>query len=398
MRLGGKLFTVFIGLLLSSTGAVIVCSFTPSQSDSHRDTLTLPSPLQLVFPAYFGHHYSIPGDNPETKQGFELGRMLFYEKSLSANNTVSCASCHQQLHAFSDTVAFSRGIDGARQPRNTMALINLLWVRQFFWDGRVTGLENQVDTPMINLHEMGQSFAASIQKLQAKEDYSEKFRAAFGDKKITKDRIEKALAQFERALISGNAKYDQYLQGQYKPTHSELEGIRLFYGGPTKATYARSPSCSHCHGGPKTYEELFMNNGLDSIIQDAGRAAITAMAYDNGRFRVVTLRNIALTAPYMHDGRFKTLAEVLDHYSDHIHNSPTLSPFLKTPNVESDPRHLSFTQQEKEDLLAFLNMLTDSSFVTDPRFSNPFISSTTSYNQKTINSSQHSTQILKNNL
>lgn len=380
MRLGVNLFTVFMVLLLSLAGAIMACSFTSSQPFLPVDTLARPQSLQLAFPAYFGHHYSIPENNPQTIEGFELGRMLFYEKALSINNTISCASCHQQQHAFSDTVAFSTGVDGIKQTRNTMALINLLWLRHFFWDGRVTGLENQVDTPMINQHEMGQSFQKSIQKLKEKKFYGKKFKAAFGDEKITKDRIEKALAQFERGLISCNAKYDKYLQGKCTPTQSELRGIQLFYGNPTTVAYTRRPNCSHCHGGPKTYEELYMNNGLDSTFKDLGRADITNANDDRGRFRVVTLRNIALTPPYMHDGRFKTLEAVLDHYSDHILSSQTLSPFLNTVTVVSGPQHSSFTRQEKADLLAFLKMLTDSSFITNPQFSDPFIQKTTSNN------------------
>ena len=288
---------------------------------------------------------------------------------------MSCASCHQQEHAFSDTLTFSPGADGVLQSRNTMALVNLLWVKQFFWDGRTKGLEAQVDTPLTNLHEMNQSFTRSISKLQTKQTYKTKFKAAFGDTTITKDRIEKALAQFERTLISCNSRYDRYLQGSYQPSKAELEGIALFYGSPTSKNYLRRPACSHCHGGPKTYQELYMNNGLDSLYSDAGRARITGEDYDNGRFRVVTLRNIALTAPYMHDGRFKSLAAVIDHYSDHILSSPALSPFLNSKAIVSGTKdHLSFTKAEKNALLAFLNMLTDSSFIRDKRFSNPFLS------------------------
>lgn len=331
-----------------------------------------PHPYQLKYPACFGNHFSIPGDNPETVEGIALGRMLFYEKALSANNKTSCATCHQQEHAFCDNKDFSEGADGVKQSRNTMALINVLWTKNFFWDGRAKGLENQADSPLTNIHEMGQSFDASIAKLKAKKIYAAAFKAAFGDSNITKGRIEKALAQFERTLISCSSRYDRYLQGKYRPTASELNGIRLFYSEPDAAKGIRGASCSHCHGGPKTYLELFMNNGLDSVYKDAGRAAVTGQDYDSGRFRVVTLRNIALTAPYMHDARFKTLEEVIDHYSEHIVQSRQLSPFLQNNSNVLHSGQLDLTAQEQKDLIAFLNMLTDSSFITDKRFSDPF--------------------------
>lgn len=332
-----------------------------------------PHPYQLKYPAYFGNHFSIPDDNPETVEGIDLGRMLFYEKALSVSNTISCASCHQQRHAFCDNKDFSEGADGIKQSRNTMALINVLWTRNFFWDGRTKGLENQVDSPLTHIHEMGEPFNIAIAKLKAEKIYEVKFKAAFGDNNITKDRIEKALAQFERTLISCNSRYDQYLQGRYQPTASELSGIRLFYSGSEMAKDLRGASCSHCHGGAKTYQELFMNNGLDSIYRDAGRAAVTGRDYDRGKFRVVTLRNIALTAPYMHDARFKTLKEVIDHYSDHVVQSKQLSPFLQNNSDVLDHGQLDLTAQEKRDLIAFLNMLTDSSFINDKRFSDPFV-------------------------
>lgn len=312
-------------------------------------------PLTPVYPSYFGNRIDVPSDNPLTVQGVQLGRMLFYETALSAGNRLSCATCHRQELAFTDGKRFSTGVDGVLQDRNTMSLANLLWVRNFFWDGRARGLEKQGETPLTNPHEMGQPLAVSAGKIQHNAMYPPLFRTAFGSDTVTGARILMALAQFERTLISANSKYDQYLQGTYQPTASEAGGITLFF---SKA------SCNHCHEGPKTYSELFHNNGLDSIPGDTGREKITGQKYDRGRFRVVTLRNIALTAPYMHDGRFLTLEEVIDHYSEHIVSSATLSPFLEN--------NLHFTATEKKDLFSFLRMLTDSSFITDPKFSNPF--------------------------
>jgi cytochrome c peroxidase len=314
-----------------------------------------PEPFTPAYPSYFGSRIYIPDDNPLTVQGAQLGRMLFYETALSAGDRVSCATCHRQELAFTDGKKFSAGVDGTLQPRNTMSLANLLWVRNFFWDGRAPGLEQQAEVPLTNPHEMRQSLAVSAGKLQHKALYPPLFKAAFGSDTVTGQRIVQALAQFERTLISAGSRYDQYLQGTYQPTPAEADGIALFYG---------KASCSHCHEGPKTYGELFHNNGLDSVPRDPGRETITGQTYDRGRFRVVTLRNIGLTAPYMHDGRFPTLEEVIDHYSDHIESSATLSPFLRD--------NLKLTAEEKKDLLAFLKMLTDSAFITNPKFSNPF--------------------------
>jgi cytochrome c peroxidase len=177
-----------------------------------------------------------------------------------------------------------------------------------------------------------------------------------------------ALTQFERTLISDNAPYDRYIRGEYQPTMSERRGIDLFFNN-VGVSGARGAGCGNCHGGPKTFNEMYHNNGLDRVPRDSGRADVTGMPYDLGRFRVVTLRNIALTAPYMHDGRFKTLQEVIDHYSDHIEPSATLSPSLR--DTANRPEDLRLTPEEKADLLAFLRMLTDSSFIADPRFSDP---------------------------
>jgi cytochrome c peroxidase len=316
-----------------------------------------PEPYTPAYPAYFGNRIEIPAENPTTLQGVQLGRMLFYETALSANHKMSCATCHRQELAFTDGKVFSAGVDGVLQPRNTMSLANLLWVRNFFWDGRAKGLEQQAKTPLTNPHEMGQDLAVSAERLQHMPIYPAIFRSAFGGDSIKGEMILKALSQFERTLISANSAYDRYLQGLYKPNASEAAGIELFYG---------KGGCGHCHGGPKTFSELYHNNGLDSMYKDSGREKVTGQSYDRGRFRVVTLRNIALTAPYMHDGRFATLEEVVDHYSDHIVNSVTMSPFIRG--------NLNLTAAEKKDLLSFLRMLTDSAFITDPRFTNPFVS------------------------
>jgi len=330
-------------------------------------------PYNLVYPANFGNRIQIPADNPTTKQGVYLGRMLFYETKLSANNKLSCGSCHEQNKAFTDGRAFSPGVDGVLTPRNSMSLVNLLWGRKFFWDGRANGLEEQAVTPLTSTHEMGQSLNVSAQKLAATANYPALFKLVYGDNQITSDRIVRAISQFERTLISANSRYDQYLRGAYQPTPDELKGIELFNTAPQPEKGIRGANCTHCHGGPKTYMELFHNNGLDSMSKDSGMEKLTGLSADRGRFKVPTLRNIALTAPYMHDGRFKTLKEVIDHYSDHIEQSPALSAFLRGESNEAGGKSLKLLSTEKKQLIAFLNMLTDSAFITNPAFSDPHL-------------------------
>lgn len=332
-----------------------------------------PTPYTLAYPAYFGHRTNIADDNPLTVEGIQLGRKLFYETKLSKNNAISCASCHQQSRAFTDGRRFSPGFDGTPTKRNSMSLANLLWVQNFFWDGRATSLEAQAVTPLTDPHEMGQSLETSLQKLLDDPQYPPLFLAAFNTTYPTPAHLIKALTQFERTLISSNSRYDRYIRGEIQLSREEQRGLTLFFGPatnfPPATTRVRSAGCANCHGGPRTFNETYHNNGLDTEAKDSGRADVTHKDYDLGRFRVVTLRNIALTAPYMHDGRFNTLAEVIDHYSDHLQSSPTLSPTLR--DTANKPINLYLTGQEKADLLAFLNILTDSTFIMDRRFADP---------------------------
>lgn len=359
-----SVFTMLVGFLL-----LLQSAFKTEDLKSR----SLPTPVELHYPTYFGSRTYDNPDNPLTTEGIELGRMLFYEKALSANNNISCGSCHQQNRAFTDGNKFSEGTDGIPTKRNTMALVNLAWVNHFFWDGRVKGLEEQAMVPLTEVHEMGQKLDISVRKLQKKAIYPTLFEKAFGSTKITAKLITYALAQFGRTLISADAKYDHYLQGKYQLSASERRGMALFFGGDEHETRGQRRTCAHCHGGEKTFSELYHNNGLDTNFKDVGREAITGSINDKGRFRVVTLRNIALTAPYMHDGRFETLEEVIDHYSDHVKNSRTLSPFLRGSMEEGLERNgFQFTQQEKSDIIDFLHLLTDSNFVRNPSFSDPF--------------------------
>lgn len=329
-------------------------------------------PYKPVYPVYFGNRTNIPADNPLTREGVALGRRLFYEPLLSANNKISCGSCHRQQLAFTDGKAFSTGIDSIPTDRSAMSLANLLWVRHFFWDGRAGSLEEQALTPLTAPHEMGQPVETAAEKLRRTAPYPRLFREAFPQDSFSGALIVKALAQFERTLIPAGSKYDRYLNGTYQPTPAEARGMKLFMTGPDPARNVRGANCGHCHGSPKIYMELFHNNGLDSIPHDPGREKLTGLAADRGRFRVPTLRNIALTAPYMHDGRFATLSEVLDHYSDHIIGSASLSPVLRNTSNEVNGASLKLSRDEKKDIIAFLHLLTDSAFISNPQFSNPF--------------------------
>lgn len=341
-----------------------------------------PYGLEAEIPSYFSQNFNIPADNPTTVQGVELGRMLFYEKKLSGDNSMSCGSCHQQARAFSDGRQFSTGITGEQGTRNAMALVNLLWVPRFFWNGRSPGLEEQALVPIEDPVEMHETLENAVAELQGTAEYPTRFEAAFGTPEITADRIARALAQFQRTLISANSKYDQYLRGEYQPTELELQGIDLFFTHPIPQIGLRGGNCGDCHLGPLTSGEIngfrgFHNNGLDADdSMNPGLMAFTGDSLDRGKFRAPTLRNIALTAPYMHDGRFNSLEEVLEHYDQHIAMSQTLDPLIIEASNEErfpgDPVKLQLAEQEKAAILAFLHMLTDNTFITDKRFSNPF--------------------------
>ena len=366
-------------LLLAGSLALTGCHH---DDDKQADPVPAPTAYALTLPQGFPNP-DIPADNPLTNEGVELGRMLFYEKMLSKTNTMACASCHQQSKAFTDGLPVAVGVDGIANPRGTMSLANVAWSKQLTWDGFTSTpptLETQALKPIENPVELHQSLVDGVAKLQASSMYPAKFRAAFGTATITPALTLKALAQFERTLISSNSRYDKYVTTRVGFTPDEKAGLLLFANHPAPpALYGAE--CFHCHTMPflsSNYEGKFFNNGLDINFADPGRGGVTGLAADNGKFIAPTLRNIALTAPYMHDGRFKTLAEVLDHYSDHVQlNSPGLDPNLNTngpaggTNVVGSPQ-LSLSATQKRQLLAFLNTLTDSTFVNDKRFSSPF--------------------------
>ncbi|MBL7890080.1 MAG: cytochrome-c peroxidase [Bacteroidia bacterium] len=292
--------------------------------------------------------------NPLTTEGFVLGRKLFYDTRLSRNNTISCGSCHQQFAAFSHLDhAVSHGIDGLLGTRNAPGLYNLNWHPSFMWDGGVNHLEVQPLAPIDNPVEMDEDINNVVVKLQNDADYRRLFREAFGTETITTPLILKAMAQFQGMLVSANSKYDRYMRGETSLSASELNGLNLF-----------QQKCNSCHTAPLFSNFQYMNNGLDSVFADAGRARITLLAADSGTFKVPSLRNVGLTRQYMHDGRFNTLEQVLDHYSSGVVNSSTISAGV----VGGIP----MTAQEKQDIIAFLKTLSDYSFINDRRFADPF--------------------------
>lgn len=315
----------------------------------------------------------LPPDNPLTVQGVKLGRMLFYEKKLSANGTQSCGSCHRQEHAFTDTARFSTGVAGFFGKRQAMAVFNTAWQHnEFFWDGRAHLLRDQSLMPIQDSLEMAETLENVVAKLQAETEYRNQFVRAFGSDEITPFRISLALEQFMNSITSVNSKYDRYLAGTAALTPEEERGRQLFFAEFNPAFPASSGAdCAHCHTGRTFENDSYMNNGLDADgeFTDIGRESVTGNPADKGKFKVPSLRNAAVTGPYMHDGRFATLEEVVRHYNTGLKASATLDPTLQYPLSEGG---LMLSEQDISDLLAFLQTLTDDDLLTDPAYSDPF--------------------------
>jgi len=323
--------------------------------DKGEDEVPAATPYTLVIPQGLPP-MNIPSNNPLTVEGVALGKRLFYDPILSANNTQSCASCHIQETGFSETTQYSTGIDGIEGNRNAMPLINLGWQTKFFWDGGANGLESQVIGPITNPIEMHETMENVVAKLNAHAEYPDLFKAAFGSAEASSQNIMRAVAQFERTLISGNSKYDQYMRGETFLSSQELNGLSLF-------TDMEKGDCSHCHSLGSTFSDFeFRNTGLDSLPVDEGRYLITLNSNDRGKFKTPSLRNVELTAPFMHDGRFQTLLECVQHYNTGFRYSANLDPNLSFA-VKG-----RMTQQEMEDLVAFMKTLTDEEFVNNPAF------------------------------
>lgn len=329
-------------------------------------------PAHLLTPLIQGQD-NTPANNPTTSAGAALGRVLFHDKRLSANQTISCSSCHQAAHGFSDPRRFSVGFDGGLTGRNSMGLTNARhYLREnFFWDERAATLEDQVLMPIQNEVEMGMTLELLVSRISAEPFYAELFTSAFGNPAVTSTRISRALAQFVRSIASGNSKYDQGVPLNFSNfTPQEDQGRQIFQGA--------AGGCATCHGSDNFVPgNNIFNNGLENPYVDKGVGEVTGLAADEGFFKVPSLRNIALTAPYMHDGRFATLEQVVEFYNSGVVNHPNLSPQLRLPppppgSPPPGPRRLNLTNAQKAALVAFLRTLTDTSVTTDPKFSDPF--------------------------
>lgn len=335
---------------------------------SNCSKLSSPKPFTLVEPADFSKMI-LPEDNPLTREGIALGRRLFYDPILSADSTISCATCHNPVLSFSDGKALSEGIKGQKSRRSAIPLINVGYhYKGLFWDGRAMTLEEQALLPVEDPLELGHNWESVEQQLKVHPLYPDLFKSAFGildTQEIDRYLVAKAIAQFERTLISDNSKYDQVRRGEAEFTASEKRGFAIFFDASDELPKSE---CGHCHLDPLFTNLEFFNNGIEVIEDlesfiDKGRGAITGSKYQNGQFRTPTLRNIELTAPYMHDGRMETLEEVLEHYISGGHFAENVNP-----NV----RKLHFQEQDKADLIAFLKTLTDSTFIHKPEFASPF--------------------------
>jgi cytochrome c peroxidase len=349
----------------------------PAVKPSTERSLRLPETLDRYaepdLPAHFKtrgarRFDNTPSDNPVTDAGATLGRVLFYDTRLSANNTVACGSCHLQSRAFSTPDRFAKGFEGKLTDRNAMSLVNLRYYPRgrFFWDERAGSLEAQVLMPIQSKTEMGQDLSKLVDILARDDRYPELFRKAFGDKEVTSGRIGRAVAQFLRSMVSYQSKYDEGLAR----ARSVRDDFANFTTQENRGKDLFLRSCATCHlpGGQEAHFIINrpLNNGLDADVKnaDGGVGDVTLQGPDLGRFKSPSLRNVEFTAPYMHDGRLATLEAVIDHYSRDVKPHPNVDGRVR--------RRLNFSDRDKSALVAFLKTLSDQKFITDPKFSDPF--------------------------
>ncbi len=375
LRIQAALGGVFLGALVAAVpqGRAAEESATPPA----RRSLHLPATpyryADVELPAHFKTDAvrradNTPKDNPVTDAGAALGRVLFYDTRLSANNTTACASCHSQKHAFASPHRFNVGFAGHQLDRNSMSLVNLRYYGRgrFFWDERARSLEEQVLMPIKSKTELGQDLPRLVQTLAADPAYRELFQKAFGDSQVTPERMARALAQFLRSMVSYQSRFDEGL--------ARARSVRADFANFTaqenrgKTLFLRN--CATCHMPRGREALLFMtrplNNGLDADPRgtDGGVGDVSLRGGDVGRFKSPSLRNVEYTAPYMHDGRFATLEEVVDHYSKGVKSHPNLDRRLR--------RRRELDDSQKAALVAFLKTLSDPKFISDPKFSDPF--------------------------
>ncbi len=324
----------------------------PSPAAAAADLPARWTPYPFTFPAHFPLP-PLPRDNPLTTARVALGRRLFHEPALSRDGTVSCASCHQAAAGFADPRRTSVGVAGRIGTRQAMPLQNLAWKPAFLWDGRAPTLRAQAAVPIEAQNEMDEQMTNLCAKLAGAPGYREAFAAAFADEAITPDRVGRALEAFQLTLTAYDAPFDRALNGGPALSEEQKRGFLLFMTEFDPRRGLRGADCFHCHGVPLFTDQLFHNNGLDADPADRGRERVTGRAADRGKFVTPSLRNVARTAPYMHDGRFATLEEVVHHYSEGVQRSPTLDP-----NLAKHPAGgLHLTEDERRDLVAFLKCL-----------------------------------------
>ncbi len=345
--------------------------------------LNLPAqPLNYAnaaLPAYYQNQMAneadnTPAGNEITDWGATLGRVLFYDKGLSANNTTSCASCHGQTNGFSDPRALSLGFEGGETGRNSMGLSNARYYENghFFWDERAATLEEQVLMPIQDQVEMGLTLTELVERVSAEDHYQYLFNETFGSPEVNSDRIARALAQFVRSIVSFNSRFDEGLAATNDVeadfpnfTAAENQGKALFFG---------RAGCNRCHEGALFIADEPTNNGLDAVTTDPGVAEVTGNPADEGKFKVPSLRNIAETGPFMHDGRFATLARVVAHYNNGVQAHPnTDNRLLGGRGGGNVPRRLNLSAAEQAALVSFLETLSDDALAQDERFSDPFV-------------------------
>lgn len=340
--------SLFFGVLLAAIASVSGCN-------KKSDVVKAPTPVSFVVPKNFPQPVYDFSGNPLTKEGIELGRKLFYDGILSKDGNFPCASCHQQFAAFATfDHDLSHGFNNAFTTRNAQSLSNLAWQSTFHHDGGVRNLETQPLAPITAPNEMAETVENVVAKLKASGLYQQAFRDAFGDAEINSQKMLKALAQFIVTLVSANSKYDKVARGEARFSTAEQNGYTLF-----------SAKCASCHKEPLFTDGSFRNNGigLNPFLKDGGRSRITGSAADSLKFKVPSLRNVVLSYPYMHDGRFSSLQQCLEHYRSGIQQAPSLDPSLQFG--------LGLSNTDIVNLTAFLKTLTDSTFVNDPRFAAP---------------------------
>lgn len=322
-----------------------------------------PTPYNLSIPAWGNdgiHPLQLPGDNPLTVEGVELGRMLFHERALSDDFSFSCATCHMQDHGFAEPHPVSLGTDGSLGRRNAPALVNLAWHETMFWDGRAANLEAQAFGPVTNPVELRNTWPSVVERLQADPRYPQRFQRAFGTEIIDSVLVVKAIAQFERTLLSFNSRFDRWFyQGDAQAMNEqEQRGFQLFMN---------EAKCNNCHAPPHFHDFSLRNIGMLTPNGDTGQEEVTGDPMHRGRFKTPTLRNIEVTWPYMHDGRFYTLEEVVDFYADDVLSPPNLDPHM----IHFVNGEVVLSPQDRSDLVAFMKTLTDPAFLAEPLFSDP---------------------------